>query len=67
MEKRLNDINNYVDDNILNIIHLLKKKYFNELEDYDYIENIIDFSLLPLRGSLKYINKYDGNLRSGGL
>ena len=66
-EKRHEEINNIVDTYIFNSIITLIDKYSYELEYYKYIESVIDFSLLPLRGSLKYINKYDGNLRKGGL
>jgi hypothetical protein len=41
------------------------KKY--ELEDYKYIQSINDFSVLPLAGSLRYINKYTQEIRYGGL
>ena len=59
-----NDINNLIPNNYINI---LINKYKVELEDYNYINNIIDFSLLLNKGSIKYINKYDLNLRYGGL
>ena len=39
----------------------------NELKDYTYVDNVGTFSILVLKGSMKYINKYDLNLRSGGL
>jgi hypothetical protein len=48
-------------------INIVKKKYDSELHDYDYIDTLAKFSLLKLRGSMKYINKYDKKLRSGGL
>ena len=66
-QKRINEINEIVDNNIPNSIILLIKKFSNNLENYKYIESVEEFSLLKLRGSFKYINKYDGNLRSGGL
>jgi hypothetical protein len=45
----------------------ISNKYANELKYYDFINNQFDFLALPLRGSVKYINKYDGQLRKGGL
>jgi|UniRef100_A0A6C0EBJ3 hypothetical protein len=65
--KRINEINSLIDNYVPNSITILKEKYSNELDNYKYIETIEEFSLLKLRGSLKYINKYDGNLRAGGL
>ena len=68
MNKRLleieNDINKLIPNNNINI---LINKYKVELEDYIYIKNVIDFSLLLPKGSIKYINKYDLDLRYGGL
>jgi hypothetical protein len=46
-------------------INVLIEKF--NLEKYKYIDNVIDFSLLTLRGSLKYINKYTQELKNGGL
>ena len=66
-EYRLNSINNFIDNYIPNNIDNIIKNYSHELDNYKYIETLIDFSLLPLKGSLKYINKYDGKLRVGGL
>lgn len=68
MNERLLEIKN--DINILipnNYINTLIDKYNFELEDYKYISNINEFSLLHTKGSIKYINKYDLNLRYGGL
>jgi cyclopropane fatty-acyl-phospholipid synthase-like methyltransferase len=68
MINRLKNINDIVDKYITNdIIDDLLDKYKFELEDYNYINSISIFSTLSLRGSLKYINKYDKQLRSGGL
>jgi hypothetical protein len=68
MNKRLleieKDINNIMTHNYINV---LINKYKVELEDYIYIKNVIDFSLLLPKGSIKYINKYDLDLRYGGL
>ena len=58
----ITEINKLIPDDYINI--LINK--FN-LENYKYIDNINDFSLLSLRGSLKYINKYTHQLRYGGL
>ena len=46
-------------------INILIKKY--NLENYKYIDNVINFSLLTLRGSLKYINRFTHELKLGGL
>ncbi len=45
----------------------LLKKYKDELKGYEYIKDLTDFALLPLKGSMRYINKYDKELRFGGL
>ena len=45
-------------DLALNHIIPTAVKYQNELEDYTYIENLTDFALLSVKGSLRYINKY---------
>jgi hypothetical protein len=66
-KNRLKEINDYIDNNIENNIDALIEKYKIELTDYTYIKSIVDFCELSLRGPLKYINKYDGFLRSGGL
>lgn len=68
MNKRLleieKNINNLIPNNYINV---LIDKYKVELEDYIYINNVTDFSLLLPKGSIKYINKYDLDLRYGGL
>jgi hypothetical protein len=66
-KQRTNEINDLVDNTINNNIDKIITKYFHELKDYNYIEKIEEFSLLNLKGSIKYINKFDGLLRSGGL
>lgn len=43
------------------------KKYESILEDFTYIDSVEKFSILPLKGTMKYINKYDKKLRSGGI
>jgi len=66
-KNRLKEINDYIDNNIENNIDALIEKYKIELTDYKYIKSIVDYCELSIRGHLKYINKYDGFLRSGGL
>jgi hypothetical protein len=63
---RLKEIDEYVDrvkpdDYINSIIN----KY--NLKEYKYIDTVGAFSLLKLRGTIKYVNKYDQKLRHGGL
>ena len=66
MNSRLKEIDMMVDNMIPNdYINILIKKY--KLEDYDYIKTVEEFSVLRLRGSMKYINKVDKKLRNGGL
>jgi hypothetical protein len=65
---RLKENNNIVDELIPNNKTTeIFDKYKFELQDYKYIDNVIDFSLLRLRGSLRYIKKYSKELRYGGL
>lgn len=68
MSKRLKEIddmlNNFFPNNSINNLF---DKYKFELDGYKYIDNVNDFSILPLKGSLKYINKYTKELRYGGL
>ena len=51
----------------MNIINILHEKHKDDLQYYKYIETIEEFSILSLQGKIKYINKYDGKLRYGGL
>ena len=68
MNNRLNEIDNTIKELMPNnYINNIINKYKTELDNYKYIDNIIDFSLLPLKGSIRYLNKYDLNLRYGGL
>jgi hypothetical protein len=63
---RINQNNKMIDELLKDdYIYELIKKY--NLEKYTYIDDVIVFSLLPLKGSLKYINKYTNELRKGGL
>lgn len=55
-----------VDEIMVNdYINVLIEKY--DLKKYKYIDNVISFSLLPLRGSMRYINRYTHELKIGGL
>jgi hypothetical protein len=66
MNKRLKEIDDIINKLSPNdAINDLIKKY--ELYDYKNIETVEDFSVLPLTGSLRYINKYTQELRYGGL
>jgi hypothetical protein len=68
LNQRLRYIDDFIDDNIKNdSIDELIKKYKNELQDYEYIDSEGLFSTLTLKGSMKYINRYDKELRTGGL
>ena len=57
--------NSLVDTIITDYIHILIDKY--KLQEYKYIETLEEFSLLSLRGSMKYINKFTHELKTGGL
>jgi hypothetical protein len=63
---RLNDIKIELNQKKDTFVELLEK-YKNELEDYDHIDDLVAFSVLHLKGSLRYINKYSKELRFGGL
>ena len=63
--ERINENNKMIDELLDDYINLLIKNF--NLEKYQYIDDIRVFSLLPLKGSLKYINKYTNELRTGGL
>jgi hypothetical protein len=68
LNDRLKDIDEFVDSFLPNTpIKNILTKYKSELDGYEYIESIDMFSTISLKGSLKYVNKYDGQLRSGGL
>ena len=67
LNQRLLDINNFIDNNINDNIEKLILEYNNDLKDYIYIKSLDEFINLQLKGPMKYINKYDGTLRSGGL
>jgi hypothetical protein len=67
LNQRLLDINNFIDNNINDNIKDIILEYNEYLKDYVYVKSLDEFIILPLKGPLKYINKYDGKLRSGGL
>jgi hypothetical protein len=68
LNDRLKEIDELVDSLIPNdYINELKKEYHSELKHYTYVDTIEQFSTLKLKGSMKYINKYDKKLRYGGL
>ncbi len=72
IKQKLNDRLKEIDDLVDNLIQHdpindLIKKYKNELGDYTYIDSVELFSTLRLKGSIKYINRFDKQLRSGGL
>lgn len=68
LSDRLKEIDEYVDAIKPNdYINILIKPYSTELKYFKYIETVEEFSILTLRGSMKYINKFDKKLRSGGL
>jgi cyclopropane fatty-acyl-phospholipid synthase-like methyltransferase len=65
---RLKEIDDLIDKLIPNdYINQLINKYREELKHYTYIDSVGMFSTLKLKGSMKYINKYDKKLRYGGL
>jgi len=68
LNDRLKEIDQMVDELMPNdYINQIIKKYSDELEYYSYIDSVEEFSTLKLKGSIKYINKYDKKLRYGGL
>lgn len=64
---RMKDIEIFINTEIEDSFHKLLGKYKNQLEGYNYIESLQDFSVLPLKGSMRYINKFSKELRYGGL
>jgi len=68
LNDRQKEIDEFVDSFLPNTpIKNILTKYKSELDGYEYIETINIFSTLSLKGSIKYVNKYDCQLRSGGL
>lgn len=66
MNARLNDLNNILNDKN-DTINKLIEKYSVELADYKYIKTLDEFIILSLKGTIRYINKYTGQLKFGGL
>ena len=65
---RLEEIDKIVDSLLPNNnLDKILKKYESDLTDFEYIDTVEKFSLLTLKGNMKYINKYDKKLRSGGV
>ena len=68
LNDRLKEIDEFVDtskpDDYINV---LINKNSSELKGYTYVETLGLFSTLKLKGSMKYINKFDKKLRCGGL
>ena len=65
---RLKEIDNIINNLKPNIdMNKLIEKYKYDLDCYEYIDNVNTFSTLRMRGTIRYINKYDLKLRSGGL
>ena len=68
LNERLKEIDMIVDNMIPDdYINTIIDKYKEELADYEYIDTPELFSTLRLKGSMRYINKFDKNLRMGGL
>lgn len=67
MNNRLKEIDDIVNSNVNDYMNVIINKYSEELKDYTFIDTLEKFSILPLKGSIKYINKYDHELRNGGL
>jgi hypothetical protein len=66
--ERLTEIDNTVDKLIKNdYMNTLMDQYSHDLNGYEFIDTVEQFSLLYLKGSMKYINKFDKKLRYGGL
>lgn len=68
LNNRLKEIDEFVDNFLPNTpIKNIMSKYNVELSEYEYIESLDIFSTLTLKGSLRYINKFDNKLRFGGM
>jgi len=63
----MDEIKIFIDSNVKDKFNDIILKYQNELMDYVYIDSLSNFSVLPLKGSIRYINKYSKDLRFGGL
>jgi hypothetical protein len=62
---RIINNNKMIDELFDDYINVLIDKY--NLHDYKYIDDVVLFSLLPMRGSMKYINRYTNDMKKGGL
>ena len=68
LNDRLKEINQLVDELIPNdYVNKLIKEHADDLKHYSYVDSVEEFSTLKLKGSMKYINKYDKKIRYGGL
>lgn len=68
LNDRLKEIDEIVDKLMPNdYINELISKYSKELKNYQLIDSVEMFSVLELFGSMRYINRYDKKLRTGGL
>jgi len=68
LNDRLKEIDSLVDELLpSDSINKLIETYSEELKGYDYIDSVGLFSTLKLKGSMKYISRYDKKLRTGGL
>lgn len=67
LNDRLAEIDKLVDSLIEDSINDIIKKYDDLLEGYEYINSVAIFSTLPLKGSVRYVNKIDKKFRFGGL
>jgi hypothetical protein len=68
LNKRNQEISNIIDNLLFDKnIYDIQLEYKEELKGYDYINTLSWFSTLELKGSMRYINKYDKKLRYGGL
>ncbi len=64
---RLDEIDIFINSEIEDTFDKIAEHYKNELDGYTYIEELKDFAVLPLKGSLRYINKFSKKLCFGGL
>ena len=67
LNKRQKEIYNMVNDIKPDVVDEYKKQYAEQLEHYIYIDNVGSFSILKMKGVMRYINKYDKQIRYGGL
>jgi hypothetical protein len=66
--ERLKEISDIVDIILpKNNLNDMIQKYESDLKDFDYIDTVEKFSILSLNGIMRYINKSDKKMRTGGL